>query len=134
MNTHIPLISDFAVVLRESDNGGMHVEFFSASRGTLARFPEWDHADRDLLHFTPMDVPLGPAEEPYDDCGEAWRIVIIDEGSHVRIAEFDAPKGTDPVREFTVPRDRYLSAWAALMAQANPIVSLDREDDAEPSH
>jgi hypothetical protein len=112
----------------------MHVEFFSASRGTLARFPEWDHADRDLRHFTPMDVPLGPIEAPYDDRGEAWKIVIVDEGSHIRIAEFDAPDATEPSREFTVPRDRYLTAWAALMAQANPIVSLDRQDDEGEGH
>jgi hypothetical protein len=132
--THIPLVSDFAVVLRDSDDGGMHVEFFSASRGTIARFPEWDHADRDLRHFTPMDVPLGPVEAPYDDRGEAWRIVIVDEGSHVRVAEYDFPRASEPVREFTVPRERYIAAWAALIAQSNPIVSLDDEDDSEVSH
>ena len=129
--THIPLVTDFAVVLRDSREGGKHIEFFSASRGTLASFPEWDHADRDLRHFTAMDVPIGPPEEPYDDRGEAWRIVIIDEGTHVRIAEYDAPRAADPVREFTVPRQRYLTAWAALIDQANPVVALDREDEDE---
>ncbi len=61
----------------------------SRSRGHLAGFPAWDHADRDLRHFTHDDIPLGDDEEPYLDADDAWHIVIITRGPDVFILEGD---------------------------------------------
>jgi hypothetical protein len=55
--------------LREELEGGLHIAMMSRTRGHLAGFPAWDHADRDLRHFT--DIPLGTEEEPFEDADEA---------------------------------------------------------------
>jgi hypothetical protein len=94
-------------------------------RGRLASFPAWEHADRDLRHFTPADVPLGSIDEPFEDADEGWRIVIFEHRSFIYVLEADDPKATDFARWFRVPRDRYLQAWAALIDFYNPIKPLD---------
>ena len=71
-----PRIGDFSLALTEESEGGLHIRMMSRSRGHLAGFPAWDHADRDLRHFTHDDIPLGDEEEPYLDAADAWRIVI----------------------------------------------------------
>jgi len=121
----VSTVADFAVVLREMEDVGRIVHFISASKGELAWFPAWEHAERDLLHLNPTDVPLGTVDDPYDDRDEGWRIVIFEEGGFVYIFEDDRPTGTRFPRRWRVPRDRYVMAWAALLAQANPIVPLD---------
>jgi hypothetical protein len=120
-----PVIDDFAVTLADAGEGGQHIEFTSASRGRLAHFPEWDHADRDLRHFVPTDVPLGSADEPYFDRDDGWLIVIFVEGAWVYIAEGDDPNGSPNGSRFRVKAERYLQAWAALIELFNPITPLD---------
>jgi hypothetical protein len=116
-----PVVEDFAVELREYGEGGQHVELTSAAHGRLAHFPAWDHADRDLRHFTPMDVPFGSLAVPFEDRDEAWRILIFENGGYVHVLEGDAPNDDTFSRFFRVPRDRYIEAWAALMALFNPV-------------
>jgi len=52
-----PVIPDFTIELRESEDSGQHVHFVSPTRGELAGFPYWDNAERDMRHFSPEDVP-----------------------------------------------------------------------------
>ncbi len=121
----VPDISDFAIELRELEDSGKIVHFVSPSHGELAWFPAWEHADRDLLHFTASDVPIGSIDEPYDDRDEGWRIVIFEQGGYVYILEDDRPKGTRFPRRFRIPRDRYFLAWATVMHQSNPLIALE---------
>jgi hypothetical protein len=124
-------IADFFLTLREEDEGGLHIEMMSRTKGHLAGFPAWDHADRDLRHFTPDDIPLGD-DEPFEDAGEAWRIVIVARGRDVFVLEGDAPRGP-LARRYRVPRDQYLTAWNELMVQYHPPLALEdvlgAEDD-----
>lgn len=120
-----PTIGDFAVRLSDSDDH--HIEFTSLARGRLASFPAWEHADRDLRHFTPSDVPLGTIDEPFDDRDDNWRIAIFEHHRFVYILEANDPNARDFGRWFRVPRDRYLQAWAALIDFYNPIKPLDVE-------
>jgi hypothetical protein len=118
-------IDDFSVTLSDSDDGGKHIEFASANEGRLAGFPTWDHAERDLKHFTASDVPFGTREEPYVDRDDGWRIVIFSDGGWVFVGE-----GTDPNRDqfvstFRISLDAYFRAWALLIDQFNPITPLD---------
>lgn len=124
-----PVVSDFAVRLTDArDDGGRHIELVSASRGRLAGFPAWDHADRDLRHFVPSDVPLGTFDDPYDDRDEGWRILIFEEGGWVYVAEGAEPDAETFESVFRVRRERYFQAWAALIDRFNPITPLDDVD------
>lgn len=120
-----PEVEDFVVRLFDSGEGGLHLEFASAAHGRLTDFPAWDHADRDLRHFVPMDVPVGSIAEPYDDRDEGWRILIFLEGEWVYIAVGDDANAVDFTNIFRVRRERYLQAWAALVDHYNPIDPLD---------
>lgn len=120
-----PIIDDFALTLADSHDGGRHVEMASALLGRLAGFPAWDHADRDLRHFTAADVPLGAIDEPYDDRDEGWRILIFEHGGFVHVLEGDDPSTREFDTYFRVPRDRYFQAWAALIDAFNPMTVLD---------
>src|SRR5204863_10165975 len=51
-----PIVKDFAIELRESEDLGQHVYYVSPTRGELAGFPYWDNAERDMRHFTAEDV------------------------------------------------------------------------------
>jgi len=104
---------------------GKIVHFVSAAKGELAWFPGWEHAERDLLHFTASEVPLGSIDDPFDDRDEGWRIVIFEDGGYVYIFEDDRPNGTRFPRRYRVPRDRYFFAWAAVINEFNPLVSVD---------
>lgn len=121
----VDVVPDFAVELREMEDSGKLVHFVSPSRGELAWFPGWEHADRDLIHFATADVPFGSPDDPYDDRDEGWRIVIFEDGGYVYILEDDRPNGDRFPRRWRVPRDRYLFAWAAVLHAFNPIVPLD---------
>ena len=117
-------ITDFYLTLREEPEGGLHIELLSRTRGHLAGFPAWDHADRDLRHFTPDDIPLGTDDEPFEDADEAWRIVILAQGNDIFILEGDAPHGP-LTRRYRIPRDQYLAAWDALIREYHPARSLE---------
>jgi hypothetical protein len=119
-----PCVTDFYLTLREHSEGGLHIEMMSRTRGPLAGFPAWDHADRDLRHFTPDDIPLGTDDEPFQDADEAWRIVILAQGKDVFILEGDAPRGP-LTRRYRIPRDQYLAAWDALIREYHPARSLE---------
>jgi hypothetical protein len=117
-------VTDFYLTLDEADEGGLHIAMMSRARGHLAGFPAWDHADRDLRHFTHDDIPLGTDDEPFEDADEAWRIVILAQGKDVFILEGDAPRG-ELTRRYRVPRDQYLAAWDALIREYHPARSLE---------
>lgn len=122
-----PIIDDFALTLADTHDGGKHIEMASALLGRLAGFPAWDHADRDLRHFTPLDVPLGSIDEPYDDRDDAWRILIFQHAGWIYILEGAAPNADTFRTWFRVPSARYFQAWAALIDAFNPITGLDEE-------
>jgi hypothetical protein len=127
-----PRITDFYLTLVAYPEGGLHIEMLSRTRGHLAAFPAWDHADRDLRHFTPDDIPLGTEEEPFEDADESWRITILAAGKEVFILEGDAPRGAF-TRRYRLPRDQYLAAWNDLIREYHPPKSLEEvlggEDD-----
>jgi hypothetical protein len=118
------IITDFYLTLDEYPEGGLHIELLSRTRGRIASFPGWDHADRDLRHFTPDDIPLGTDEEPFEDADEAWRIVIFERGKDVFILEGDSPRGS-LTRRYRIPREQYLAAWDALIREYHPARSLE---------
>lgn len=119
-----PIIDDFALTLAEIHDGGKHIEMASRTLGRLAGFPAWDHADRDLRHFDPADVPLGSIDEPYDDRDEGWRILIFEHGGWVYVLEGRSPNATEFAVWFRVPAARYFEAWAVLIDAFNPRTAL----------
>jgi hypothetical protein len=119
-------IDDFTVRLVDGAEGGPHVELASAARGRLAWFPAWDHADRDLRHFIPSDVPLGTVDHPYDDRDEGWRIAIFEHDGWIYVAEGDDPAADAYQSVVRVHRDAYLRAWALLIDRFNPITPLEK--------
>ena len=119
-----PVIADFAIELRDSEDLGQHVHFVSPSRGELASFPYWDHVERDMRHFAAEDVPLGSLDEPVDDADEDWQIVIFEYGGYVHVMEGRAPHTASFDVWFRVPRDRYIEEWARVIDEFNPIAPL----------
>ena len=106
-------IDDFTVALTDDNR----VEFVSESRGRLAWFPAWEHADRDLRHFAAVDVPFGTIDEPFIDEDEGWSVRIFEHAGWVYIAEGKAM--------WRVPRDDYFRGWAALIVRFNRVMSLE---------
>lgn len=124
-----PSVDDFAVTLTNDEIN--HVIFTSARLGRLAGFPAWEHADRDLRHLVPGDVPIGTIDEPFEEEDEDWRIVIFEHAGWVYVLEGRDPKTTEYDVWFRVPDGRYVQAWAALIDLYNPITPLDAtEGDA----
>ncbi len=119
-----PLIADFSIELRDSEEYGQHVHFVSPSRGELASFPYWDNAERDMRHFVADDVPLGSLDEPVEDADVDWQIVIFQHAGFVYVLEGSAPHATEFDVWFRVPRDRYINEWARVISEANPIEPL----------
>lgn len=115
-----PLIDDFSVQIHDH-----RIEFHSARRGRVAWFPAWDHADRDLIHFTAVDVPFGTFDVPFEDADEGWRMFLFEHGGFMYVLEGDAPRAEWFPRSFRVNRDRYFAAWAALIDAHNPVMPLD---------
>ncbi|HET7435718.1 MAG TPA: hypothetical protein VFN10_13500 [Thermoanaerobaculia bacterium] len=120
-----PVYDDFAVVLGNPSDTGHHIEFVSVRHGRLAHFPAWDHAERDLPHFTPGDVPHGTLHAPFDDRDDEWRMLLFEHGGYVYVLEAHAPNANEFPRFFRVPSVRYIQAWAALIDQHNPLSSLE---------
>ncbi len=119
-----PVVSDFSIELRESEESGQHIHFISPSRGELASFPYWDNVERDMRHFVADDVPLGTIDEPIEDAGADWQMVIFEHAGFVYVLEGSAPHATQFDVWFRVPRDRYINEWARLIDQFNPIEPL----------
>lgn len=123
--TEFATIDDFLVRVTEDKL----IEFASRSRGRLAGFPAWEHADRDLRHFIPDDIPLGTRDEPFEDRDESWRIAVFEHGGWVFVAEIDGRNNT----AFRVRTEEYLAAWQTLIDRYNPPVALDDLfDDQDP--
>jgi hypothetical protein len=120
----VPRITDFYLTLDEAPEGGLHIAMMSRTRGRLAGFPAWDHADRDLRHFTHDDIPLGTDDEPFEDADDSWRIAILARGNEVFILEGDAPRGP-LTRRYRIPRAQYLAAWDDLIREYHPARSLE---------
>ena len=116
-----PIIPDFTIELRASDDQGQHVHFISRARGELAGFPYWDNAERDMRHFSAEDVPLGSIDEPVEDADEDWQIVIFQHEGYVYVLEGSAPHTTEFDVWFRVPRGRYIEEWARLIDEFNPV-------------
>ncbi|HSP35685.1 MAG TPA: hypothetical protein VLU46_15340 [Thermoanaerobaculia bacterium] len=116
-------VADFSVAVSDSED--RHIEFRSARDGKLAAFPAWEHADRDLRHFTAVDVPLGSMDAPFEEADEGWLISIFEHRGFVYVLEGDDIDADEVDRYFRVPRERYLQAWAALIDTYNPIKPLD---------
>jgi hypothetical protein len=119
-----PVVGDFTIELRDSEEFGQHIHYISPTRGELAGFPYWDNVERDMRHFVAEDVPLGSIDEPVDDYDEDWQIVIFEHRRFVYVLECDSPHGTEFDVWFRVPSDRYISEWARLIAQFNPVEPL----------
>src|ERR1700694_1760297 len=119
-----PIIGDFTIEMRESDEFGQHVHFVSPSRGELASFPYWDNVERDMRHFLADDVPLGSIEEPVDDYDQDWQIVIFEHRGFVYVLEADTPHATEFDVWFRVPSDRYITEWARVIDHFNPVEPL----------
>lgn len=126
-----PTIPDFAIALEDSAEGGKHIAFTSGIDLRLAGFPAWDHADRDLRHFTPADVPIGTMDEPYDDAGEGWRMAIFERRGFVYVLEGNEPLARDFPVFFRVAGERYVQAWAAIIDAHNPILPLADADGGD---
>ncbi len=119
-----PLIQDFEVllekmeVLPEDGTGsrrcpfGYHVCFFSSSRGYIASFPWWDHAELDLRRED-FSLPLGDLNHPYSDLEQGWEIVIAKHDHLIYVLEGDFDRVTTEGYHtwFKVAEDRYLSQW-----------------------
>ena len=119
-----PVIKDFTIELRESEDAGQHIHYVSPTHGELASFPYWDNVERDMRHFVSEDVPLGSMEEPVDDADEDWQIVIFEHRGFVYIMEGSAPHATEFDVWFRVPSDRYIEEWARVIDHFNPIAPL----------
>ena len=119
-----PLIKDFAIELRESEDLGQHIYYVSPSHGELASFPYWDNVERDMRHFVTEDVPLGSLDEPVDDADEDWQIVIFEHAGFVYVMEGSEPHATSFDVWFRVPSDRYIAEWARIIDEFNPIAPL----------
>jgi hypothetical protein len=114
------LVEGFDVVVRDG-----FVEYRAGDGTRLAGFPGWEHADRDLRHFVPADVPLGTIDEPYVDADEEWRIHVFEHAGFVYVFEADDPNAEEFPRAFRVRRDTYLEAWARVISAHNPVLPLD---------
>ena len=119
-----PVIDDFAIDLRETEDAGQHIHFVSPRHGELASFPYWDNVERDMRHFVSEDVPLGSIEEPVDDADEDWQIVIFEHRGFVYVLEGSEPHATAFDVWFRVPSDRYIEEWARVIDHFNPVAPL----------
>ncbi|HYS55446.1 MAG TPA: hypothetical protein VER58_16940 [Thermoanaerobaculia bacterium] len=119
-----PVVPDFTIELRDSEEFGQHVYYVSPWRGELAGFPYWNNAERDMRHLVAEDVPLGSVGEPVDDADADWQIVIFEHRGFVYVLEGAAPRTQRFEVWFRVPRDRYIAEWARVISEFNPIEPL----------
>jgi hypothetical protein len=119
-----PIINDFAIELRDSEDYGQHVYFVSPSRGELVSFPYWDNVERDMRHFASDDMPLSTMEEPFEEADVDWQIVIFEDGGFAYVLEGSEPHATKFDVWFRVPLDRYVAEWTRVIDEFNPIEPL----------
>ncbi len=110
--SNTPAIDDFSIELRDR-----RIEFVDGDGQRIAWFPAWECADRDLRHFIAADVPLGSMDSPYEDFDDDWRITIYEHEGFVYVTENET--------SFRVTRDAYLEAWARVLHEFNPVLSLE---------
>jgi hypothetical protein len=125
-------VGDFSIELRDRK-----IEFVDGEGKRLAWFPAWENADRDLKHFIAADVPLGSIDQPFEDFDDDWQITILEHEGFVYVLEADDPHAESFPRRFRISRDAYIRAWATLLHEYNPVLSLEellanagREPDA----
>jgi len=106
-----PVVKDFRVCLEHGGGLGWHVRLVSSSRGLLAGFPWWDHADRALKSWSEDDVFNGSPEAPLDRSEEGWQILIFERQGHVYVLEGEEPGVRQFRRYFAVPADKWVAAW-----------------------
>ena len=117
--SHVRTIGDFSIELRDRKIA------FIGDGERIAGFPAWENADRDLRHFIAADVPLGSIDVPCEDFDEGWRIAILEHEGFVYVLEADDPHAESYPRRYRISRDAYIRAWAMLLHQYNPVLSLE---------
>jgi hypothetical protein len=118
--TNVRAIGDFSIELRDRK-----IVYLGDNGERIAWFPAWENADRDLKHFIASDVPLGSIDAPFEDFDDSWRIAIVEHDGFVYVLEADDPHAESFLRRFRVSRDAYIRAWATLLHQYNPVLSLE---------
>jgi hypothetical protein len=118
--TNVRAIGDFSIELRDRK-----IVYLGDNGERIAWFPAWENADRDLKHFIASDVPLGSIDAPFEDSDDSWRIAIVEHDGFVYVLEADDPHAESFPRRFRVSRDAYIRAWATLLHQYNPVLSLE---------
>lgn len=118
--SNVHTISNFSIELRDRK-----ITYLGDHGERIAWFPAWENADRDLKHFIAADVPLGSIDVPFEDVDEAWRIAILEHEGFVYVLEADDPHAESFPRRFRVSRDAYIRAWATLLHEYNPVLSLE---------
>ena len=118
--SNVRTIGDFSIELRDRK-----ITYFGDNGEQIAWFPAWENADRDLKHFIASDVPLGSLDAPFEDSDDTWRIAILEYHGFVYVLEADDPHADSYPRRFRVSRDAYIRAWATLLHEFNPVLSLE---------
>lgn len=113
-------VGDFSIELRDRK-----IEFVDGDGKRLAWFPAWENADRDLKHFIAADVPLGSIDQPFEDFDDDWQIAILEHEGFVYVLEADDPHAESFPRRYRISRDAYIRAWATLLHEYNPVLSLE---------
>jgi hypothetical protein len=111
-----PVVKDFRVLLQHGGTLGWHVHLVSTSRGILAGFPWWDHAERELKTWKASDVLTGTAEMPLLQSGEAWQVIVFEQEGQIYVLEGEEPETREFGRYFAVPQDRWEAAWMRAAA------------------
>jgi hypothetical protein len=118
--SNVRTIGDFSIELRDRK-----ITYFGDNGEQIAWFPAWENADRDLKHFIASDVPLGSIDAPFEDSDDTWRIAVLEHEGFVYVLEADDPHAESFPRRFRVSRDAYIRAWAKLLHEYNPVLSLE---------
>jgi hypothetical protein len=118
--SNVHTISNFSIELRDRK-----ITYLGDNGERIAWFPAWENADRDLKHFIAPDVPLGSIDVPFEDFDDEWRIAILEHEGFVYVLEADDPHAESFARRFRVSRDAYIRAWATLLHEYNPVLSLE---------
>ena len=110
-------VDDFAVELAPAGSLGFHLRLVSRSRGPLADFPWWDHAEWKVGQMAPLDL-VGSAEEPYCDTDQGWTIVIWRDSEFVYVLEGDEVCATEFTWWFRVPVQVWIERWQEIIDAA----------------
>lgn len=111
-----PLVEDFVVRLVLTRSFGKQVELASGSRGRLAGFHWWDHAETSLVS-PEFRIPVGTTAAPFEDVEQGWQILIWERDGWMLVAEAEEPVSRFD-RWFRVDAEAYRAAWAAAVEGA----------------